>query len=181
MSTNEKKVTLDEYMQMPIGAPYQYINGRLVDWPSRTPAHQIALMNFTAAISNYADRTDDEGIFLIGPMETILDDQNSFQPDFVYIAAGRLEIVKDYVYGPPDLVVEVLWEKNAYYDLRPKKDTYEKYGVKEYIIIDPIAQDADLYVLKDGTYYLHQKSQKNEELNSVLLQGLSIDLSKLFK
>jgi Uma2 family endonuclease len=181
MLVDEKKVTLDDYMKMPIGAPYQYISGRLVDWPSRTVAHQIALMNFSAAISNYGDSTNNEGIFLIGPMETIFDDQNSFQPDFVYISVDRREIVKDYVYGAPDLVLEVLWEKNAYYDLRPKKDIYEKYGVKEYIIIDPIEQSADLYVLKDNVYNLHQKAQLNKSLNSVLLPGFKIDLSKIFK
>ena len=49
----------------------------------------------------------------MGPIETILDDKNSFQPDFAYIAADRAEIVKDYIYGAPDLVVEVLYEKNA--------------------------------------------------------------------
>lgn len=76
--------------------------------------------------------------------------------------------------------VEVLWEKNAYYDLRPKMDAYEKYGVKEYIIVDPIAENADLYVLKDSACYLHQKTQKNENLNSVLLPGFSIEINKLF-
>jgi Uma2 family endonuclease len=79
------------------------------------------------------------------------------------------------------LVVEVLWEKNAYYDLRPKKDIYEKYGVKEYVIIDPIAQNADLYVLRDGVYYLHQKTQKNEIVHSLILPGFAIELAKVFK
>ncbi len=70
---------------------------------------------------------------------------------------------------------------NAYYDLRQKKEIYEKYGVKEYIIIDPIAQNADLYILKDNVYHLHQRVQKTEQLNSVLLPGLAIDLQKIFK
>jgi Uma2 family endonuclease len=181
MLVGEKQITFEEYMAMPIGAPYQLISGCLVAWPSRTPAHQIALGNTFTAISNYAHKVQNEGMFLIGPIEVILDKQNSFQPDFVYIAKERLEIVKDYIYGPPDLVVEVLWEKNAYYDLRPKMDTYEKYGVKEFIIIDPIAEDGDLYALKDGHYILQQKAQKNETLNSILLPGLSIELLKVFK
>ncbi len=165
-------------MQMPIGAPYQYINGCLIDWPSRTIDHQVALMNVIAAFVNYGDRIKDNGIYIPGPIEVILDDQNSFQPDFIYISNERRDIVKDYIYGAPDIVVEVLWEKNAYYDLRPKKDAYEKYGVKEYIVIDPIQQNADLYLLKDGFYYLHQKSY--EALNSVILPGLKFDLPKLF-
>jgi Uma2 family endonuclease len=176
----EKKITFEEYMQLPVGAPYQYINGCLIDWPSRTPTHQIVLGKVTTTIVNYKDGTSNGGLFLIGPIETILDDQNSFQPDFVYIAKNRLDIVKDYIYGAPDLVVEVLWEKNAYYDLRPKKDGYEKYGVKEYIIIDPIAQNADLHILKNDMFYLDQKAECDEILRSVLLPGLTFDLSKIF-
>ena len=176
----EKKITFDEYMQMPIGAPYQYINGCLIDWPSRTPAHQIALGEVSLAMMNYQDETQNEGIFIIGPIEVILDDQNSFQPDFVYVAAENKQIVKDYIYGAPDLVIEVLWEKNAYYDLQPKKDTYEKYGVKEYIIIDPIAKNADLYILKNGQFYTDQKAQ-TQYLHSNILPGLILDLDKIFR
>jgi Uma2 family endonuclease len=176
----DKKITLAEYMQMPIGAPYQYINGILVDWPSRTVNHQIALMNVITAFMNYEDRTNNQGIYIPGPIEVILDDQNSFQPDFIYISKERSEILKDYIYGAPDVVVEILWEKNAYYDLRPKKDTYEKYGVKEYIIIDPIQQNADLYLLKDSVYYMHQKAQTREVLKSTLLPGLEFKTAELF-
>ncbi|MDB4921595.1 MAG: hypothetical protein JWQ54_3578 [Mucilaginibacter sp.] len=36
MVPDEKNVTLDEYMRMPVGAPYQYLNGRLINWPSQS-------------------------------------------------------------------------------------------------------------------------------------------------
>jgi Uma2 family endonuclease len=181
MLTAAKKITLDEYMGMPIGAPYQYINGCLVDWPSRTVDHQIALGNLVQMIMNCEDRLQNKGIYLMGPIEVVLDDQNSFQPDFVYISKERGDIIKDYIYGAPDLVVEILWEGNAYYDLRPKKDAYEKYSVKEYIIIDPIQQNADLYILKNGTFILEQKAQLTEVLKSALLPGFDIEVSKLFQ
>jgi Uma2 family endonuclease len=114
-------------------------------------------------------------------MDVKLDEGNVLQPDILYITEERKDIIKDRVEGAPDLVIEILSPSNAYYDLRQKKNIYEKYGVKEYIIVDPIEQSAELYALKNGTYYLHQKAQNNEHLNSVLLQGFSIDLSKLFK
>ena len=181
MLTGEKEITFDEYMALPIGAPYQLISGCLIDWPSRTPVHQIVLGKVSMAFANYREKFKDNGIYLIGPIEVILDGQNSFQPDFIYISKERQGIVKDYIYGAPDIVVEVLWEKNAYYDLKPKMNAYEKYGVKEYIIIDPIATNADLYSLIDGVYVLHQRARNDEQLNSVVLPGLSFDLDKIFK
>jgi len=90
-------------------------------------------------------------------------------------------LIKDRIAGAPDLIIEILSPSNAYYDLRQKKDIYEKYGVKEYIIIDPIQENADLYILKDNVYYLHQKAEKKEVLNSLILPGFFIDLKRFFK
>jgi Uma2 family endonuclease len=43
----------------------------------------------------------------------------------------------DGVHGAPDLVIEILSPSNAYYDLKTKKDVYERIGVGEYWIVDP--------------------------------------------
>jgi Uma2 family endonuclease len=103
------------------------------------------------------------------------------QPDLIYIASERkAEMITNVIEGAPDLVIEILSSSNAYYDLRQKKDIYQKYGVKEYIIFDPIAFNCELYVLKDGMYQLDQKKEKNEMLTSVLLPGLTFDLNKLY-
>ncbi|OOQ60036.1 Uma2 family endonuclease [Mucilaginibacter pedocola] len=177
----EKRVTLDEYMAMEIGAPYQYINGCLIDWPSRTVLHQQVLGNLIMATYRFEERTGNDGTFIMGPIETILDQQNSFQPDMVYISKENNDILKDYIYGAPDIVMEILSPENAYYDLRPKKRIYEKYGVKEYIIIDPFEENADLYLLKDGKFHLHQKAPKGETLHSVVLPGLDLDMGRLYK
>jgi Uma2 family endonuclease len=178
----KKKYTVDDYMMLEEGAPFQLINYDLIMSPSPIPLHQVISRRISQIMSNFLDSKNDNGFLVYAPMDVKLDEGNVLQPDILYITEARkTELVKERVEGAPDLVIEILSPSNAYYDLRQKKDIYEKYGVKEYIIIDPIAQNADLYVLKDGVYYLHQKAQKDECLNSVLLQGLSIDLSKLFK
>jgi Uma2 family endonuclease len=138
MHFNEKKVTLDEYMAMPIAAPYQYINGRLIDWPSRTVTHQLALNGVILSFGDYED--ENGGVCIIGPIETILDDHNSFQPDFIYITEDRRDIIKDYIYGPPNFLVEILEPINAYYDLRPKKDIYEKYALMNTLLSIPFSK-----------------------------------------
>jgi Uma2 family endonuclease len=112
-------MTINDYMKMPIGAPYQYINGRLVDWPSRTVIHQLVLNGVIFSFANYEE--ENGGICIMGPIETILDDYNSFQPDFIYIADERRDIIKDYIYGAPNFVVEILEPVNAYYDLHLNK------------------------------------------------------------
>jgi Uma2 family endonuclease len=178
----KKKYTADDYMMLEEGAPFQLINFDLVMSPSPIPLHQVISRRIISAISDFLGDKIDDGFLVYSPMDVKLDEGNVLQPDILYITAERkAQVVKERVEGAPDLVVEILSPSNAYYDLRLKKNIYEKHGVKEYIIVDPIEQSAELYALKDGIYYLHQKAQNNEHLNSVLLQGFSVDLSKLFK
>jgi Uma2 family endonuclease len=182
LTAEKKKYTVDEYLLLEEGAPFQLINYDLVISPSPIPFHQLISARIIQAVSNFLDSKNDEGFLVSAPMDVKFDDGNVFQPDVLYIAAGRkAELIKDRIEGAPDLVIEILSPSNGYYDLRQKKSIYEKYGVKEYIIIDPIAQNADLYFLKDGLYTLHQKAEKNEKLFSLILDGLSFDLSKLFR
>jgi Uma2 family endonuclease len=177
----KKKYTVDDYLMLEEGAPFQLINYDLIMSPSPIPLHQVISRKIVQVMSNFLDDKNDNGFLVYAPMDVKLDEGNVLQPDILYIVEERRGIVKDRVEGAPDLVVEILSPSNAYYDLRQKKDIYEKYGVKEYIIIDPIAENADLYALKDGVYYLHQKAQKNELLHSLVLPGLSFDLSRIFK
>ncbi|MBD1366964.1 Uma2 family endonuclease [Mucilaginibacter sp. ZT4R22] len=178
----KKKYTVEDYMLLEEGAPFQLINYDLVMSPSPIPLHQVISIRFSNALVNFLDATENNGFIVAAPMDVKFDEGNVLQPDILYVTESRAaEIVKTRVEGAPDLVVEILSPSNAYYDLRQKKDIYEKYGVKEYIIIDPIQENAEVYILKDEVYFLHQKAQKAETLQSVLLEGFSFDLNKIFR
>ena len=176
------KYTIEDYLLLDEGAPFQLVNYDLVMSPSPNPLHQLVLFSLSEIIVLYNIQNKRQGQWLYAPMDVVFDDGNVLQPDVFFIAEDRkAAVIKDRIEGAPDLIIEILSPSNAYYDLRQKKEIYEKYGVKEYIIIDPIAQNADLYTLKDGVYVLQQRSQKNEQLNSILLLGFSIQLAQLFK
>ena len=176
------KYTIADYMLLEEGAPFQLINYDLVMSPSPVPFHQAISVRIVQLLSNFLDSNHDNGFLAHAPADVIFDDGNVLQPDLLYISEERkAKIVKDRIEGAPDLVIEILSPSNAYYDLKQKKDIYEKYGVKEYIIADPIARDLQLYVLKDGVYYLHQKAQQSGLLNSVLLPGFGIEVEKIFR
>jgi Uma2 family endonuclease len=177
----KKKYTADDYMMLEEGAPFQLINNELIMSPSPNSFHQAIAVRLSQSILNFLDGIDKEG-YVAQSMDVVFDVDNVFQPDVLYVCEERVDaIVEERVEGAPDLAIEILSPSNAYYDLRQKKEIYEKYGVKEYIIIDPILKNAELFILKEGTYSLHQKAQKNEFLNSTVLPGFSLDLSKLFK
>lgn len=177
----KKKYTVDDYLLLEEGAPFQLINYDLIMSPSPSALHKLISGKIYLAILLFLEKSANNGILMYAPIDVHFDDGNVLQPDLVYISEERKDIIKTFVEDAPDLVIEILSPSNAYYDLRQKKDVYEKYGVKEYIIIDPVQENADLYALKNGAYYLHQKAQKTEVLNSLLLPGFGLELSKIFK
>nr|WP_172596810.1 Uma2 family endonuclease [Clostridium butyricum] len=65
--------------------------------------------------------------------------------------------------GVPSLVVEVLSPTSVSRDRKIKFNLYEKYGVKEYWIIDPVNKVLEQYVLIDGKYSLEGTFVKLEE------------------
>jgi Uma2 family endonuclease len=177
----KKKYTVEDYMMLEEGAPFQLINNELIMSPSPNPFHQAIVARLSKIILVFLEN-EQNAAYTAGSVDVVFDKNNVFQPDFLYVSEERVnEIVKERVEGSPDMAIEILSPSNAYYDLIQKKEVYEKYGVKEYIIFDPIAKNAHLHALKDGVYYLHQKAQQNELLHSLVLPGFSFDLNYIFK
>jgi Uma2 family endonuclease len=181
MTEDKKKYTVADYEMLEEGVPFQLINYDLIMSPSPSLIHQEILFEISEAIILFGIEHGRKGRWYYAPTDVHFDDGNVLQPDILFISNERIaEIVADKITGAPDLIIEILSPSNAYYDLRQKKDIYEKYGVKEYIIIDP-AQNAEVHVLQNGVFQLHQKAQATEVLSSVVLEGFKLDLSKIFK
>ncbi|HEY9196881.1 MAG TPA: Uma2 family endonuclease [Mucilaginibacter sp.] len=182
LTADKKKYTIDDYLMLEEGAPFQLINYDLIMSPSPLAVHQQILFRLSEIAVLFYINKDRKGQWLYSPIDVKFDEGNVLQPDMLYISEERKsDLIKERIEGAPDLIIEILSPSNAYYDLRQKKDIYEQYGVKEYIIIDPIQQNADLYILKEGVYHLHKKAQNTEVLQSLLLPGFEIEISKLFQ
>ena len=85
--------------------------------------------------------------------DVFLDEANNFVPD-VAVVCDKNKIKHNGIHGAPDLVVEVLSPSTLNRDRSVKKDTYEKAGVKEYWIADPLAKSIEVYHLREGRFAL---------------------------
>ncbi|WP_299287646.1 Uma2 family endonuclease, partial [uncultured Mucilaginibacter sp.] len=178
MQTTEtkNKFTVKDYMLLEEGAPYQLINYDLIMSPSPNPYHQSISFELSTLLNNYLKETKNKGYAAAAPLDIYFNNGNIIQPDLIYFSKEKKTvIVKDKIEGTPDLVVEILSPSNAYYDLRQKKDLYEKYGVQEYIIIDPIDQIVEVHVLKKAIFVLDQKVKQPDAFHSTILHGFSVD------
>lgn len=81
------------------------------------------------------------------------------QPDIVFISKDNLHIIKDdRIKGSPDLIIEILSHGNQSHDLEIKKEIYERFGVKEYFIVNPKNKEVIAYSLENGKF-LQQSSE----------------------
>jgi len=177
----KKKYTEKDYQLLEEGAPFQLINGDLIMSPSPLLLHQLIIGNLHFLIKGFLQQSKIGGLLVLSPMDVRLDEDNIFQPDLLYVSEERkAELVHERIMGAPDLIVEILSPSTAYYDLRQKKDFYERYGVKEYLIVDPVRHDAEVYILINEKFELKQKEQQNGTIHLTTLPGLQINLQKLF-
>lgn len=82
-----------------------------------------------------------------------LTEKDHFVPDFM-VVCDRSKIKRNGVYGPPDLVAEVLSPGTSRRDKGYKKSVYEIGGVPEYWLVDPSNRSIEVYLLQNGRYVL---------------------------
>lgn len=87
---------------------------------------------------------------LHAPIDVFLGD-SVVEPDLVVVCDPTKKTPRG-IEGAPDLVVEILSPRNATKDLTRKRWLYEREGVPEYLILDPIEQVGILLRLEAGRY-----------------------------
>ena len=130
--------------------------------PAPRTQHQETSLHLASALHQFA-HTNQLGKVFTAPIDVILSDRatdetiaSPVQPDILFIAQERLEIVQEkYIVGAPDLIIEILSPSNWLDDRRDKYTVYEAAGVREYWIVDPdnsTLADMEVFVLRDDQY-----------------------------
>lgn len=81
------------------------------------------------------------------------DENNKFIPDLA-VVCDRKKIKANGIHGAPDLVIEIISPSTQKRDMGVKQDSYEKFGVKEYWLVNPRDKSITVYLLRDGKYKL---------------------------
>lgn len=148
------RTIMEVFRMLPETTLAEVINETLYMSPAPIGKHQRTIRKL---ISQMAVHTEANGIgeIFVSPFDVFLDEHsNAVQPDLFYISINRLDMVDDDggVHGVPDLIIEILSPGNPKYDLETKKDLYEKFGVKEYWIVNPSNRETLGYSLLGRKY-----------------------------
>jgi Uma2 family endonuclease len=155
--------TVEDYYQLPEdGNQYEIIGGRLELKPSPAATHQIISSN---VVSAFLDSCKEEYIILYAPMDVILSDSETRQPDILMIHRSRRHIIEERgIMGPPDLVVEIISPNSAKRDRSMKRESYARFLVPEYWIVDPVYRTIEQYeLMREGEPYILSNVYGEEE------------------
>ncbi|MCL2323702.1 MAG: Uma2 family endonuclease [Oscillospiraceae bacterium] len=101
------------------------------------------------------------------------------QPDILVIC-DKSGLKGTGYFGVPDFIIEILSDSTARYDKTKKLDKYEKSGVKEYWIVDPVGMDVSVFILNNGIYGKPDYYFKNDKIKLTALENVEIDLELVF-
>jgi Uma2 family endonuclease len=174
-----KEWTVEDFLRLEeSNLPCELINGELFMSPAPSLTHQVVSSNLNDILKAYAKKIG--GFVAYSPFDVYLDNKNVFQPDLLLVRKQNLAIITERgLQGAPDLAVEIISPSNAFKDRNQKRRLYQKFGVKEYWIVDPGNRTLEIYDFSsDETPILYLVGEG--EVTSSLLPGLSFSFADLF-
>ncbi len=150
--TPPPRTMLEVFESLPEGTLAQLINNQIYMSPAPNTKHQIVLSEIFNSLFNYV-KTKHLGRVLVAPFDVFLNKNNVYQPDIIFIANKNSGGLKENgFHGAPDLIIEILSPATMQFDKEDKKYEYERSGVKEYWIIDPISKLAEGFYLENHEF-----------------------------
>ena len=174
----EPKFTYADYRTWPDDERWELIEG--VPY-AMTPAPGTMHQRISLKLSSRFDRFF-EGKSCIpfdAPTDVVLDDDTVVQPD-VFVVCDRDKITEENIQGAPDLLVEILSPSTRIRDKREKKALYERFGVREYLIVSPDEELVERYRLVERRYWSPDIFNWDETLTSSAFPELTLNLWEIF-
>jgi Uma2 family endonuclease len=111
--------------------------------------HDTLVSRLHSALDSYV-RSRSLGRLWVG-VEIVLDQREHIilQPDITFIVDGRESIVRDRVWGPPDMVLEVT-SPLTHPGLQERVAWFSLYGVREYWLVQPQPKNIAIFELAHG-------------------------------
>ena len=177
------KFTYEDYLSFPEdGKRHELIEGEHFVTPTPRTKHQRIITNLHRLITPFAHKHTLGSVFS-APTDVVLSDADVVEPDFLFIAAHRASIIKEAnIQGPPDLVVEVLSEGTRRTDEVIKRKLYERYGVREYWMVDPVLETVKIFRRQNDQFEppVQLSREVGQHITTSLLPQLHIPLEEIF-
>ena len=176
-------MTYEDYVKLtpPDNGNFELLNGQIFFMASPKPSHQRISLRLSYLLAGFII-PNNLGELFAAPMDVVFTENDTFQPDLLFISKERLGIIgENKIEGSPDLVIEILSPSNDNQEMSYKKHIYEVSGVKEYWLINVEKQTLTQYEQEENELRWKRVLQKNETLKTDIIKGFELELNKFFE
>lgn len=172
------RMTAADFLELPESNNIiELIDGEVVVSPSPSYDRQIVVgQTYQVIIARIPD-----GRVLLAPMDVHLDDTNVMEPAIFWVSDKNercILIDRKYFRSAPDLIAEVLSPGTTRIDRKQKFELYEKYGVRQYWMLEPVEQYIEVWV-RDGDKFTRLGIHEAEETFHSPVLG-EVEVNQLF-
>lgn len=183
---SKKKYSYSDYLQWQDEKRREIIDGVVYDMNAPLRIHQKISMALCAQL--YSCFKNSECEVYAAPFDVRLPDKSEKDQDIFYVVQPDISVICDQgkldekgCVGPPDLVVEIMSPSTASTDNIKKRELYEKFGVKEYWIIDPANRMTIIYRMGDDKLYQKPVWYSDKAVVSTqFFTDLQVNLAEVF-
>jgi Uma2 family endonuclease len=179
------KLTYDDFVHFPDdGQRHELIDGEHYVTPSPNTRHQAISGTLHGLIWTWL-QAHPIGRLFHAPYDVVFSPFDVVEPDLLYLSNERAAQVLTPLHakGVPELVIEIASKSTRKRDETLKRQLYERAGVSEYWLVDPMRDKIRVY-RRDGAGFgepLEYLREADDVLMTPLLPGLALPLARIFK
>jgi len=174
------KLTYADYLRFPDdGLRHEIIDGEHYVTAAPATRHQRISRNLLYLIQTYLE-THPVGELFGAPFDALLSEFDIVVPDLIYLSHERSTfLTSKNLQGPPDLVIEILSPSTKSRDRKLKRDLYERVGVREYWVVDPEADQVEIYRSNENTFGAPVTVPRTGAIMTPLLPDFELPLDRV--
>ena len=156
----EKLYTIDDIYALPDGERAELIDGELYMMTPPGTTHQRIASFLHWAIRNYIQEQNGDCEIFPAPFAVFLnnDEYTYVEPD-ISVVCDKSKLDEKGCNGAPDWVIEIVSPSSKRMDYFIKLFKYQKAGVREYWIVDPIREMILVYDFENDDYEQYSFSE----------------------
>jgi Uma2 family endonuclease len=184
----EEYFTYGDYLLWDDGERWELIDGVVYNMsPAPNRRHQQIATELTRQFATYL--LDKSCQVYASPFDVRLPEDDEAEKDISTVLQPDISVICDAkklddagCIGAPDLVVEILSPSTSRRDHKEKFNRYERAGVKEYWLVDPVANTVSVFKLgADKRYGRPEVYADDEKITVAILPELEIELALVFR
>ena len=153
----------------------EYIDGKVIIMPPESVRDERMRWSIGSLLRDFVEHHDLGEVF--GPnLQIRLRPRLRRIPDLLFISRERLHLLEEaHLEGAPELAMEIVSPDSQERDEDDRYKEYEAFGIREYWIIAPLAEQIDVYRLSDQHKYEPLLPDASGVYHSAVIPGFFVN------